>query len=68
MAPQAKVEIGSAEIYFAKKLASNDVKLRNRSLKRLKIWLTSKSESETGKQNFLTTKLHQIEKSHFGSL
>ena len=37
--------IGSAEVYFAKKLANNDVKVRNRALKRLKAWLSKKTET-----------------------
>ena len=37
--------IGGAEVYFAKKLANNDVKVRNRALKRLKAWLSKKTET-----------------------
>lgn len=36
-------EIGSVEVYFAKKLANNDKKTRDRALKRLKTWLFSRS-------------------------
>ena len=45
----AKREVGSAEVYFAKKLANNDKKIRDRSVKRLKIWISSKVKSGTGK-------------------
>lgn len=36
---------GGAEVYFAKKLANNDIKVRNRALKRLKAWLSKKTET-----------------------
>ena len=51
MAPDIQnthVEIGSAEIYFAKKLANNDKKIREKALKKLKSWLESKGKSEKG--------------------
>ena len=51
MAPEIQnmqVELGSAEIYFAKKLANNDKKIRDRTLKKLKSWLKSKGTSEEG--------------------
>lgn len=52
MAPDIQnthVEIGSAEIYFAKKLANNDKKIRDKALKKLKSWLESKGKSEKGR-------------------
>lgn len=48
MAPGAQTEIGSAEIYFAKKLANNDKKVRDKAVKRLKIWLNGKEKSKNG--------------------
>lgn len=35
-------EYGSIEIYFAKKLANNDKKIRDRAIKRMRIWLSSR--------------------------
>jgi len=40
--------IGSAEIYFAKKLANNDKKIREKALKKLQIWLVSKAKLPDG--------------------
>ena len=51
MAPDIQnthVELGSAEIYFAKKLANNDKKIREKALKKLKFWLQSKGKSSKG--------------------
>ena len=51
MAPDIQntsVEIGSAEIYFAKKLANNDKKVRDKALRKLKSWLESKGKSKKG--------------------
>eukprot|EP00794_Sanderia_malayensis_P000157 gene157-769_t len=36
-------EVGSIEVYFAKKLANNDKKVRDRAVKRMKIWLSSRN-------------------------
>ena len=38
-----KKEIGSIEVYFAKKLANNDKKIRDRALKRMRVWLSSRT-------------------------
>lgn len=43
-----QIDQGSAEIYFAKKLANNEKKVRDRALKKLQIWLKSKGASEKG--------------------
>ena len=41
-------EHGSIEIYFAKKLANNDKKIRDRAVRRMKVWLsTREGESMT---------------------
>ena len=37
-----QTEHGSIEIYFAKKLANNDKKVRDRAVKRMRIWLSSR--------------------------
>ena len=37
-----KKEQGSIEIYFAKRLANNDTRVRNRAVRRMKLWLSSK--------------------------
>ena len=36
------VEHGSIEVYFAKKLANNDKKIRDRAVKRMRVWLSSR--------------------------
>lgn len=38
-------EVGSAEIYFAKRLANTDKKIRDKSLKRLQMWISAKMKS-----------------------
>ena len=45
---RGKRSVGSAEVYFAKKLANNDKKVRDRAVKRLKVWLSSRSRSNSG--------------------
>ena len=44
MAPKrnGQKELGSIEVYFAKKLANNDKVVRDRAVKRIKTWLSSK--------------------------
>lgn len=46
---EKKGEVGSAEIYFAKKLANNDKKVRDKCVKQLKLWIGSKIKSGKGK-------------------
>ena len=51
-------ETGSAEIYFAKRLANNEKKIRDKSLKRLHHWLASRQKAENGKGFFLSCLLN----------
>lgn len=42
--------VGGAEEHFAKKLANNDKKIRDRAVKRLKAWIASRPSTGAGKQ------------------
>ena len=67
MAPEIQnmqVELGSAEIYFAKKLANNDKKIRDRTLKKLKSWLKSKGTSEEGNNLIFWGGVHKFYEDH----
>ncbi|XP_065644620.1 uncharacterized protein LOC100206113 isoform X2 [Hydra vulgaris] len=46
--PQEKNRVGSAEIHFAKKLANNDKKIRDRAFVKLKSWLLAKEKTNDG--------------------
>ena len=47
-------EVGSAEVYFAKRLANNDKKIRDKSVKRLKLWISSKVKSGSGEYKIVS--------------
>ena len=46
-------EQGSIEIYFAKRLANNDAKVRNRAVRRMKLWLSSKPGESFGELDMM---------------
>ena len=53
--PQENNQVGSAEVYFAKKLANNDKKVRDKAFVKLKLWLSSKVKTKDG-MNFESLK------------
>ena len=48
-----KVNVVAQELKFAKLLAGNDEAMRSKVLKRLKAWLTTRSQSSYGKDTLL---------------
>ena len=49
MALDGDGEVGCAEVYFAKKLANTEKKIRDKSVKRLRLWISSKVKAGKGK-------------------
>lgn len=49
-----KVGVVAQELKFAKMLASNDVKIRNRVLKSLKEWFNTRSQSSYRKYSMIS--------------
>ena len=57
-----KVGVVAQELKFAKMLASNDVKIRNRVLKSLKEWFNTRSQSSYRKYLLITLYFNKVVK------